>query len=217
MTDEHKIKELNTIYCGDAIDILKKLPDNSIDLIYLDPFMGSGTTLAVAKRLNRKFVGIDISRTACMVAKRRIGTDLKIIGAETTNEVQKMNPHDVAKLIIETRWGGYANPKKSGDMGIDGWVENGTIPVQVKRSKGKVGRTVIENFKVAIERDHKRKGKIVARDFTSGSYEEAERIKKEDNIWIELDKFDDIFETHNRSENHHHGRPKVTHPAFMIL
>jgi DNA modification methylase len=29
--------ELNNIYEGDSIDLLKKIPDNSIDLIFADP------------------------------------------------------------------------------------------------------------------------------------------------------------------------------------
>lgn len=38
----------------------------------LDPFMGSGTTGAVAKKLNRNFVGIEIDATYYAVAKARI-------------------------------------------------------------------------------------------------------------------------------------------------
>ena len=29
--------EVNSIYCGDCKDILKKFPDKSVDLIYADP------------------------------------------------------------------------------------------------------------------------------------------------------------------------------------
>src|SRR3989338_2976605 len=34
---EAETLEPNTIYCGDCKDLLKKLPDESVDLIYLDP------------------------------------------------------------------------------------------------------------------------------------------------------------------------------------
>jgi|AADL01.1.fsa_nt_gi DNA modification methylase len=36
----------------------------------LDTFCGSGATLAVAKRLERRWVGIDISKEACTVSKK---------------------------------------------------------------------------------------------------------------------------------------------------
>ena len=44
---------------------------NEGDLI-LDPFCGSGTTLKMAKLLNRNYVGIDISEKYCKIAEKRI-------------------------------------------------------------------------------------------------------------------------------------------------
>lgn len=40
--------------------------------IVLDPFIGSGTTAVVAKRMNRHFLGIDISPEYCAYAQKRI-------------------------------------------------------------------------------------------------------------------------------------------------
>jgi DNA modification methylase len=40
--------------------------------VILDPFNGVGTTCAVAKLLNRKFVGIDVSQKYCKTAKKRV-------------------------------------------------------------------------------------------------------------------------------------------------
>jgi DNA modification methylase len=40
--------------------------------IVLDPFNGVGTTTAVAKRLNRKYIGIDISKEYCDIARKRV-------------------------------------------------------------------------------------------------------------------------------------------------
>lgn len=40
--------------------------------VVLDPFFGSGTTGAVAKRLGREYIGIDINPEYCIIAEKRI-------------------------------------------------------------------------------------------------------------------------------------------------
>ena len=50
--------------------------------VVLDPFMGSGTTGAVAKRLGMSFIGIEINQEYCEIARRRI--------AETTEEFEQI-------------------------------------------------------------------------------------------------------------------------------
>ena len=40
--------------------------------IVLDPFCGGGTTLKVAKQLNRKYMGIDVSEKYCKLSYRRV-------------------------------------------------------------------------------------------------------------------------------------------------
>ena len=41
---------------------------NEGDMV-LDPFMGSGTTCKMAKKNNRQFIGIDVSKKYCSLAK----------------------------------------------------------------------------------------------------------------------------------------------------
>ena len=40
--------------------------------IVLDPFVGGGTTIAAAKKLSRKWIGIDISEEYCELARKRV-------------------------------------------------------------------------------------------------------------------------------------------------
>lgn len=41
-------------------------------VIVLDPFMGSGTTAVACKRLNRKFIGIEVSQEYVGIANKRM-------------------------------------------------------------------------------------------------------------------------------------------------
>jgi site-specific DNA-methyltransferase (adenine-specific) len=49
--------------------LLASCPENGV---VLDPFLGSGTTAVVAKKLGRKYLGIDCCEEYCAIAKERI-------------------------------------------------------------------------------------------------------------------------------------------------
>ncbi len=54
---------------------------NENDLVF-DPFLGSGTTSVVAKKLHRKYLGADIDETYCLLAEKRLEL------AETESRIQ---------------------------------------------------------------------------------------------------------------------------------
>ncbi|RCX17246.1 site-specific DNA-methyltransferase (adenine-specific) [Anaerobacterium chartisolvens] len=62
--------------------IIKLVTDEG-DLV-LDPFCGSGTALVSAKLLNRRFAGIDISKDAVELAKKRLANPVKTNSALLT-------------------------------------------------------------------------------------------------------------------------------------
>jgi DNA modification methylase len=45
---------------------------SKIDGVILDPFLGSGTTAVACEKLNRRWIGIEISEKYCEIAKQRI-------------------------------------------------------------------------------------------------------------------------------------------------
>ena len=46
------------------------------DGIVLDPFIGSGTTAVVARKLNRNYVGIELNPDYVNIAKKRLSKEL---------------------------------------------------------------------------------------------------------------------------------------------
>ena len=157
--------------------------------VVLDPFAGCGTTLVVAHELRRQWIGIDISPTAVGLVKRRMervgATTVKLIGMPVTeNELQALRPFEFQNWVIQ-QLDGTHSPRKSGDMGIDGYTWFEHLPVQVKQAHN-VGRNVVDNFETAVERSGKHAGLIIAFSFTKGAFEEAARAKSEKGQLIEL-------------------------------
>jgi DNA modification methylase len=160
------------------IERMVKASSNPMDIV-LDPFCGCGTATSVAHKLGRRWVGIDVSPTACkLMAKRmrKLGIKgVKVIGLpRTVKELKALQPFEFQNWVFE-KLHGRVNPRKIGDYGIDGWVEL-DVPTQVKQSDD-VGRNVVDNFETAIRRYGKKKGVIVAFSFTRGAYEEVARVR----------------------------------------
>lgn len=167
------------------------------DDVVLDPFCGCGTTVAVAEQFGRKWLGIDVSPTACKLMKRRLervgATDVEIIGLPmSVTELKDLKPFEFQNWIVGAL-GGTPSKKKVHDMGIDGYTFFDRIPVQVKQSQ-RVGRHVVDDFETALRRHgesalkaaKERKnnhftlqGIIVAFSFTKGAHEEVARAKGE--------------------------------------
>ncbi len=66
----HPFKKKNNSLPKKLVEQALKLFSYRNDVI-LDPFNGVGTTTAVAKRLGRRYIGIDISEKYCEIARKR--------------------------------------------------------------------------------------------------------------------------------------------------
>lgn len=165
--------------------------------IVLDAFCGCGTTLSAAQKHNRKWVGIDISYTACKEVAKRLrkeySVQVEIMGAPATlADLKRMKPFDFQNWVLNRIYGS-ANPKKSGDEGVDGWTFNGD-PVQVKQMDN-VGDATVRLLFGDLERLNKKFGVIVGFSFTSVAYERANELKRDKGVVIKLVKIEDILKT----------------------
>ncbi|HUT04820.1 MAG TPA: DNA methyltransferase, partial [bacterium] len=108
-----------------------KASSNESDLV-LDPFCGCGTTIAVAQRLNRRWIGIDITHLAVTLMKYRlehtfgegikqeyevIGEPVSISGAM---QLAKENPYQFQWWALGLLGARPVEEKKGADKGIDG-------------------------------------------------------------------------------------------------
>jgi DNA modification methylase len=157
--------------------------------IVLDPFAGCGTTLVAAQRLRREWIGIDISPTAVNLMKRRMekvgATSIELVNMPATeDQLYELKPFEFQNWVIQ-RFNGTYSPRKTWDMGVDGYSFFYHYPIQVKQSHA-VGREVVDKFEPAIERESRDGGYIVGFSFTKGAYEEAARAKARKGVTIEL-------------------------------
>ena len=183
-----------------------KCASNEGDVV-LDPFMGGGTTAAVADKLKRQWIGIDQSPVAVKVTEMRLDKQRGLFSAPFTVQLQKYDyktlrykdAFEFESWIIQ-QYGGEPNIIKRGDFGLDGKKDN--IPIQVKRSDG-IGRNVIDNFFAAVQRSDKKLyeknkkekkpvGYIIAFSFGKGAVEEVARLRVKENVVIELVTVDSI-------------------------
>lgn len=104
-----------------------KASSNKGDTV-LDAFCGCGTTLVVAQKLGRNWIGIDISPTAVKVMEKRLrkvgatkDNDYTSIGLPTTTkELRELKPFEFQNWVID-EIGARQSRKKVGDKGIDGY------------------------------------------------------------------------------------------------
>ena len=163
------------------LDRVIKASSNEGDLV-LDPFCGCGTTIAVAERLKRRWIGIDITHLAISLMRHRLhdtfGPDLapyEVIGdpkdlasAEVLAQENRYQFEWWALGLVDAR---PAHDKRKGsDTGIDGYInffddESGkakTVIVQVK--SGHIQASYVRDLKGVLEREKAPIGLLITLD-----------------------------------------------------
>ena len=162
---------------------------NEGDLV-LDPFMGSGTTLAVAAKLERNFIGIDISERACQIAKTRLG-DIKVLEGQDIKVLYKNESIEYLKDMYKEEFEKWACERcggrhLGGARDRDGELPDGT-PIEVKtfRESEKIGRAVVQKLVGVAHKSGMKKGILVGWDFSKEAIIEVDKQEKQ-GIEIEL-------------------------------
>jgi site-specific DNA-methyltransferase (adenine-specific) len=148
------------------------------DLV-LDPFCGCGTTISVAERLKRRWIGIDITYLAINLIKNRLvksfptdlwpyvefGVPQDVLSAE---RLAQINPFQFEWWALAKVGAIPAQDKRKGpDRGVDGQIffqekDGGKfhkIVLQVK--SGKVGAAQVRDLKGAMEREKAAIGALI--------------------------------------------------------
>ncbi|MBA7491477.1 hypothetical protein ES702_02023 [subsurface metagenome] len=148
-----------------------KASSNEGDVV-LDPFCGCGTTVTVAEKLKRKWIGIDITHLAISLMRNRlndtfgnevdyeiVGEPVDLRGAEELAEQDRYQFQWWALGLVGAR-PTKSEQKKGADEGIDGYIyfhddlkkkETKEVIIQVKSGHVNVGQIV--NLKGVIERE----------------------------------------------------------------
>ena len=140
-----------------------KASSNEGDIV-LDPFCGCGTAVAVAQKLNRKWIGIDITYLAIDIIEKRLaksdlkeGINFELKGAPadeySAEKLAETNPFQFQYWAVSRIPGGMPNERKTGDKGIDG-----TIYFKDVSNPSKTGKAIIsvkggKNVNPAMVRD----------------------------------------------------------------
>jgi site-specific DNA-methyltransferase (adenine-specific) len=162
---------------------------NEGDLV-LDPFCGCGTAVAVAERLKRRWIGIDITHLAITLMKTRLkdsfgeSVSFKVIGEPVSipdaAALAEADPYQFqwwALGLVEAR---PVEQKKGADKGIDGKIifqgDNAgkfeTVILSVKA--GDVHRAHVLELRGVVEREKAAIGVLITmQDHTAPMKEEA--------------------------------------------
>jgi site-specific DNA-methyltransferase (adenine-specific) len=184
-----------------------KASSNPNDIV-LDAFCGCGTALVAAENLNRQWIGIDVSPTACRVMAKRlrdvckikeddklwkIGRGFVVRDLPWSEKKLRELPHFEFENWAVIALGGRPNKAQVGDMGIDGRIYPvSAVPKKKEgelefmdvwypiqvKQKDKVGRPDIDAFEAVMMREDRTQGFFVSFDYSQDAMSEIQAFFK---------------------------------------
>ncbi|MBM3335597.1 restriction endonuclease, partial [Candidatus Sumerlaeota bacterium] len=165
----------------------------------LDPFCGCGTTIVVAERLKRRWIGIDITQAAIVVIKERLrdsfgyAVGYEVIGEPVSvpdaERLAESDPYQFQWWALGLVGARMAEGKKGADKGIDGKIifqgdEPGKFEKVILSVKaGKIGPAHVRDLKGVLDREKVAIGVLISMQkptspmkteaVTAGFYESA--------------------------------------------
>lgn len=145
--------------------------------VVLDPFCGCGTAIAVSERLERRWIGIDVTFLATHLIKSRLADafgdalDVKVIGEPTTTseaeELAKEDPFQFELWALSKVNARNADKRKGADRGVDGRFLFHETPggktrqVIISVKSGKTGPQHVRDLRGVIEREDAEIGVLI--------------------------------------------------------
>jgi DNA modification methylase len=146
--------------------------------IVLDPFCGCGTTIAAAQKLNRQWIGIDITQTAIVVIKNRLKTEFldrskyEVIGEPEAladaEALARSAPYQFQWWSLGLVGARPAEGKKGSDKGIDGRLyfhddpKGKTKQIILSVKSGKLEPSHIRDLVGVVDRERAQIGVLIS-------------------------------------------------------
>jgi len=147
-----------------------KASSNEGDVV-LDPFCGCGTAIAVAQRLKRRWIGIDITYLAVTLMKYRlltafgeqIATTYKVVGepvsVDDAASLAREDPYQFQWWAVGLVGARAVEQKKGADQGVDGRLffhddhSGKTKQIILSVKAGKTGPAHVRDLRGVVERE----------------------------------------------------------------
>jgi hypothetical protein len=156
-----------------------KASSNEGDVV-LDPFCGCGTAIAVAQRLNRRWIGIDITHLAVALIKHRLydmfgdKIQYRVVGEPVSlpdaRALAENDPYQFQWWALGLVGARPIEEKKGADKGIDGRLyfhdeanskKRKTKQIILSVKSGKVGVRDIRDLRGVVEREEAQIGVLI--------------------------------------------------------